>query len=62
MHNDEVVIMDIPKFYKLFCQLPEKFKRLTKLGRRVALQLKWLLYGTKQGAHHWYEEQGGFRV
>jgi len=56
MHDDEVVIMDIPKFYELFRQLPEKFKRLTKLGRQVALQLKRPLYGTKQGAHHWYEE------
>ncbi len=37
MHDDEIVFMDISKFYKLFCQLPEKFKRLTKSGKRVVL-------------------------
>ena len=56
MHNDKVVLMNIPKFYKLFRQLPEAFKKLLREGKRVVLQLKWLLYGTKQGAHHWYEE------
>jgi len=56
MHDDEVVLMDIPKFYQLFRQLPEEFKKLLKEGKRVALRLKRLLYGTKQGAHHWYEE------
>ena len=30
MHDDEVVLMDIPKFYKLFRQLPEAFKKLLK--------------------------------
>ena len=48
--------MEIPKFYELFHQLPEKFKQLAKSGKRVALRLKRPLYGTKQGAHHWYEE------
>src|ERR1700689_3151326 len=48
--------MDILKFYEIFCQLPEKFKQLAKSGKLVALQLKRPLYGTKQGAHHWYEE------
>ena len=56
MHDDEVVLMDIPKFYQLFRQLPEEFKKLLKEGKRVVLRLKRPLYGTKQGAHHWYEE------
>ncbi len=56
MHDDEVVYMEIPKFYEIFRQLPEKFKKLAKSGKRVALRLKRPLYGTKQGAHHWYEE------
>jgi len=56
MHNDEVVLMDIPKFYQLFCQLLEAFKKLLKEGKQVVLQLKWPLYGMKQGAHHWYKE------
>jgi hypothetical protein len=56
MHDDEIVFMDIPKFYELFRRLPEKFKKLAKSGKRVALRLKRPLYGTKQGAHHWYEE------
>ena len=53
MHNDKVVLMDIPKFYQLFCQLLEAFKKLLKEGKQVVLQLKQLLYGMKQGAHHW---------
>ena len=56
MHEDEVVLMDIPKFYEIFRQLHEKFKRLAKSGKRLALRLKRPLYGTKQGMHHWYEE------
>jgi len=56
MHDDEVVLMDIPKFYQLFRQLPEEFKKLLKEGKRVVLRLKRPLYGMKQGAHHWYEE------
>jgi len=56
MHDDEIVFMEIPKFYELFRQLPEKFKTLTKSGKRVVLRLKRPLYGTKKGAHHWYEE------
>jgi hypothetical protein len=56
MHEDEVVLMDIPKFYEMFHPLSEKFKRLAKSGKQVALRLKWPLYETKQGAHHWYEE------
>ncbi len=40
----------------MFHPLPEKFKQLAKSGKRVALRLKQPLYGTKQGAHHWYEE------
>ena len=56
MHDDEVVLMDIPKFYKVFRQLPGAFKKLLKKGKQVVLRLKWPLYGTKQGAHHWYEE------
>ena len=56
MHHDEVILMDILKFYQLFRQLPEEFKKLLKEGKRVVLRLKWLLYGMKQGAHHWYEE------
>ena len=55
MHDDEIVFMDLPKFYETFRRLPENFKRLTKSGKRVVL-LKRPLYGTKQGAHHWYEE------
>jgi len=27
-----------------------------KASKRVVLRLKWLLYGTKQGVHHWYKE------
>jgi len=56
MHDDEIVFMEIPKFYELFRQHPEKFKQLAKSGKRVVLRLKRPLYGTKQGAHHWYEE------
>jgi len=56
MHGDEIICMEIPKFYELFRQLPEKFSKLTKSGKRIALRLKRPLYGTKQGAHHWYEE------
>ena len=56
MHDDKVVLMDIPKFYRLFRQLPEKFQKLIEAGKRVVLRLKRPLYGTKQGAHHWYEE------
>jgi len=56
MHDDEVVLMDIPKFYQLFPQLPEEFKKLLKEGKRVVPRLKRPLYGTKQGAHHWYKE------
>jgi hypothetical protein len=68
MHDDEVVLIDIPKFYELFRQLPEAFKKLIREGKRVVLRLKRPLYGTKQGAHHWYEELKrillllGFRV
>ena len=56
MHNDEIVFMELPKFYEIFHRLPERFKTLAKSGKRVALRLKRPLYGTKQGAHHWYEE------
>ena len=56
MHDDEVVLMDISQYYTTLCRLPAKFKKLMKMGKRVALRLKRPLYGTKQGVHHWYEE------
>jgi hypothetical protein len=56
MHEDEIVLMDIPQFYTISHRLPESFEKLKKAGKRVALRLKRPLYGTKQGAHHWYEE------
>jgi len=56
MHDDKIIFIELPKFYESFCRLPEKFKKLANLGKRVALRLKRPLYGTKQGAHHWYEE------
>ena len=56
MHDDEIVFMELLKFYETFHQLSKKFKSLSKSGKRVVLQLKWPLYSTKQGVHHWYEE------
>jgi len=37
MHDNEIVFMEIPKFYEIFRQLPEKFKRLTKASKQVVL-------------------------
>ncbi len=56
MHDNEIVFMELPKFYEIFHHLSKRFKTLAKSGKRVALQLKRPLYGTKQGTHHWYEE------
>jgi hypothetical protein len=56
MRDDEVVFMDIPQLYSLFRHLPDEFSKLKEAGKRIALRLKRPLYGTKQGAHHWYEE------
>jgi len=56
MHDDEKVFMDIPKYYRLFRQLPAHFWKLIEEGKWVVLRLKWPLYGMKQGAHHWYKE------
>ena len=56
MHNDEQGLMDISRYYRLFHQFPAHFQKLMEEGKQVVLQLKWPLYGTKQGAHHWYEE------
>jgi hypothetical protein len=38
------------------CKLPKTFEDASRNGKRVVLRLKRPLYGTKQGAHHWYEE------
>ena len=56
MHDDEVVLMDLPELYTSLRQLPKPLQRQSHDGRRVVLRLKRPLYGTKQGAHHWYEE------
>ena len=45
--------MDPPPFYKLFHTIPPKIQ---KSGKQIALWLHQPLYGTKQGAHHWYQE------
>lgn len=33
MHDDENVLMDIPRFYRLFCKLPKVFKKLIEEGK-----------------------------
>jgi hypothetical protein len=56
MRDDEIVLMDVPQYYTAFRRFPPEFDKLVKAGKRIALRLKRPLYGTKQGAHHWYEE------
>jgi hypothetical protein len=53
LDDDEVIYLALPPFYKLFRTIPTK---LDESNQRVALCLRRPLYGTKQGAHHWYQE------
>ena len=54
LHDDEVIFMALPQFYKIFWTLPAEFAK--KLRKMIVLKLRKPLYGMKQGAHHWYEE------
>jgi len=66
LHEGKVIHMALPFYYEAFCSLPTKFAN--KPRKTIILHLWWPLYGTKQGAHHWYEELRrillllGFRV
>ena len=56
MKDDEIVLMALPELYTDLRKLPKTFNEASQNGKRVVLRLKRPLYGTKQGAHHWYEE------
>ena len=56
MHDNEIILMDFPDLYTTLRKLPPPFRDTSRGNKRVILRLKRLLYGTKQGAHHWYEE------
>ena len=56
MCDDEVVLMDLPELYTSLRNFPKPFDNTLRGNRRVVLRLKRPLYGTKQGAHHWYKE------
>lgn len=54
LKENEIIYMQFPPFYHRFCNLPPEFEKLP--DSKLACRLKRPLYGTKQGAHHWYEE------
>src|SRR5882672_4586560 len=49
---DEVIYMKLPPLYSTYRKLPPEFEG--KPG--VVCKLHKALYGTKQGAHHWYDK------
>ena len=49
----KVIYLSLPPYYELFHSIPSE---LSKHGCKVVLCLCCLLYRTKQGAHHWYQE------
>ena len=53
LNDDEVIYLSLPPYYELFHSIPSE---LSKHGHKVVLRLCCPLYGTKQGAHHWYQE------
>ena len=53
LNNDKVIYLSLPPYYELFHSIPSE---LSKHGSKVVLCLCFPLYGTKQGAHHWYQE------
>jgi hypothetical protein len=55
LKDDEVIYMTLPDFYDQFRQLPANLAEKAR-NRKVVVRLLRPLYGTKQGAHHWYEE------
>jgi hypothetical protein len=54
LHKDEVIYMSRPQHFDTFRSLPAEF--VNKPKKSIVLRLRRPLYGTKQGAHHWYEE------
>jgi hypothetical protein len=65
LEENEEIYIELPPFYESFRPLPD---HLVKSGKKIVLRLRRPLYGTKQGAHHWYQELKrilvslGFRV
>jgi hypothetical protein len=55
LKDDEVIYMTLPEFYDQFRQLPASLTKKAQMGK-VIVRLLRPLYGTKQGAHHWYDE------
>jgi hypothetical protein len=55
LKDDKVIHMTLPDFYDQFHQLPANLTEKAQ-NRNVIVRLLRPLYGTKQGAHHWYEE------
>ena len=53
LNKDKIIYLALPPYYKLFCTIPTK---LAKSDKHIVLCLHCPLYGTKQGAHHWYQE------
>ena len=53
LDDDKVIYLLLPPYYELFCSIPSE---TSKHGHKVVLHLHCPLYGTKQGAHHWYHE------
>ena len=56
MKDDKIVFMDLPELYTNLREFPKLFHSASQNSKRIVLCLKRPLYGTKQGAHHWYEE------
>ena len=54
LHDGEEIYMYRPRHFDTFRSLPAKFAN--RPTRTIVLRLRRPLYGTKQGAHHWYEE------
>ena len=56
MKDDETVFMDLPELYSDLRKLPKPVNDASRNGNHIVPRLKRPFYGTKQGAHHWYEK------
>ncbi|RDB27836.1 Retrovirus-related Pol polyprotein from transposon TNT 1-94 [Hypsizygus marmoreus] len=54
LKENEVIYMKFPPYYRRFRTLPAELANLP--DSQLVCKLRRPLYGTKQGAHHWYQE------